>query len=148
MSRKAEAKPTVIKMADWDSGPDRLVPGCTISKIKNVEDWGMFGLYFMPPGTQTNVFSMEYEDDGTAEEYYGPCHEFYFVLQGEFTMYWGKDAEKVRAGESEKVVLKAGDFGYWPPGWKYSVKNTGKIPGVFFWGLSSPPKGIKRREYL
>lgn len=44
----------------------------------------------MPPGTQTDVFSMEYEDDGAAEEYYGPCHEFYFVLRGEFTMYRGR----------------------------------------------------------
>ena len=107
----------------------------------------MFGLCFMPPGTQTNVFSMGYEDNGTAEEYHGPCHEFCFVLRGGFMMCWGKDADKVRAGESEKVVLKAGDFGCWPPGWKCSVKNTGKIPSVF-WGLSSPPKGIVRREYL
>jgi len=48
---------------------------------------------------------------------------------------------------AEEVVLKAGDFNHWPPGWKYPVKNTGKIRGVF-WGLSSPPKGIVRRGYL
>ena len=30
--------------------------------------------------------------------------------------------------------------------WKYSVKNTGEVPGTFFSGLTSPPKGTKRRE--
>jgi len=42
--------------------------------------------------------------------------------------------------------LKAGDMGYWSRGWKYSAKNTGKVPGTFFWGLSDQPRGVKRRE--
>ncbi|NIO38201.1 hypothetical protein GTO27_10955, partial [Candidatus Bathyarchaeota archaeon] len=42
--------------------------------------------------------------------------------------------------------LKAGELGHWTPGWKYSVKNTGDVPGTFFWGLSRPPKGTKTRE--
>jgi len=130
MSRTKE--PKVLKMKDWKSGPDDLVPGCDIT--------------FMPPGKQTTVFSMEKEDDGTADEYYGPCHEFYYILVGEFTMYWGKDTSKLRTGDANKLVLKAGELGHWTPGWKYSVKNTGDVPGTFFWGLSRPPKGTKTRE--
>jgi len=138
-------KPKVLGMNAWNTKPDDLVPGCIITSIRKIEGIGEVGLYFMPTETQTTVFSLEDEDDGTADEYYGPCHEFYYVLVGEFTMYWGKDASKVRAGKSEKLYLKAGDFGHWAPGWKYSVKNTGKVPGTFFWGISSPPKGTRPR---
>jgi mannose-6-phosphate isomerase-like protein (cupin superfamily) len=138
--------PRVLKMKDWESGPDNLVPGCEFTLIASTEEAGEVGLYFMPPGKQTTVFSMEKEDDGTADEYYGPCHEFYFILVGEFTMYWGKDTSKLRTGDGNKLVLRAGELGHWTPGWKYSVKNTGDVPGTFFWGLSRPPKGTKTRE--
>jgi mannose-6-phosphate isomerase-like protein (cupin superfamily) len=73
------------------------------------------------------------------------CHEFYYLLVGEATMYWGEDASKIRAGTANKVLLKAGDLGYWTPGWKYSVKNTGKVPGTYFWGLTIPTGGGKCR---
>jgi len=129
-------KPKVVGLNAWKSGPDSLVPGCSITTIVSEEEAGAVGLYFMPPGKQTTIFSLEEEDDNTADEYYGPCHEFYYILVGEFTMYWGKDTSK----------LKAGELGHWTPGWKYSVKNTGDVPGTFFWGLSRPPKGTKTRE--
>jgi len=144
MSKTKE--PKVLKMKDWKSGPDDLVPGCDITLIARAEEAGGVGLYFMPPGKQTTVFSLEEEDDDTADEYYGPCHEFYYILVGEFTMYWGKDTSKLRAGTANKLVLKAGDLGYWTPGWKYSVKNTGDVPGTFFWGLTNPPKGTEGRQ--
>ena len=35
---------------------------------------------------------LEEEDDGTAPHHYGPCDEFYYILYGEFTVWWGKDA--------------------------------------------------------
>jgi len=57
----------------------------------------------------------------------------------------GKGAVKLREGRANRLLLKAGDMGYWSLGWKYSVKNTGKVPGSFFWGISRPPKGIERR---
>jgi mannose-6-phosphate isomerase-like protein (cupin superfamily) len=139
-------KPRVVGMNAWKAGPDNLVPGCSITTIVSEEEAGDVGLYFMPPGKQTTVFSMEEEDDGTADEYYGPCHEFYYILVGEFTMYWGKDTSKLRTGAANNLVLKAGELGHWTPGWKYSVKNTGDVPGTFFWGLSRPPKGTKTRE--
>ena len=50
-------------------------------------------------------------------------------------------------GKANKLNLKAGNLGHWVKGWKYSVKNTGKVPGTFFWGISSPPKGTKTRNY-
>lgn len=62
-------------------------------------------------------------DDGTADEYYGTCHEFYYILGGEFTMYWGKDISSIQEDTANKLGLKAGDLGYWPPGWKYSAKT-------------------------
>ncbi len=142
------AQPRVIGIDAWSCGPDRpLVPDCDHTDIVNVEGVGAVGLYFMPPGAKTNVFSMEDADDGLAEEYFGPCHEFYYILAGEFTMYWGEDASKVREGAANKLILRAGDLGHWVKGWKYSVKNTGKVPGTFFWGINSPPKRTKTRSY-
>lgn len=142
-------KPRAIAMGDWKSVPDDLSPGCDITSMAGsmagVEGIGGIGLYFMAPGKQTNTFSMEASDDGTADEYYGMCHEFYYVLVGEFTMYWGEDVAKVQAGTANKVLLKAGDLGYWAPGWKYSAKNTGKVPGTFFWGITGPAPAVKRR---
>ena len=64
---------------------------------------------------------------------------------GEITMYGGKDAEKVIRGEENELLLKAGEFGCWERGWKYSAKNTGDIPVTFFWGLGEPPEGVQRR---
>ena len=143
-----EVKPRVIGMDTWEwSGPDGLAPGCHHVDIVSVEGVGAVGLYFMPPGIQTTVFCMGDSDDGTAEEYYGPCHEFYYILVGEFTMYWGENASKVREGTANKLILKAGDLGHWAKGWKYSVRNTGKVPGTFLWGLSSVPEGTKIRDF-
>jgi len=142
-----KVKPKVVRIDAWDSGPDDLSPGCEISSIIDVGGVGEVGLYFMPPGKQTNTFSMEASDDGMADEYYGICHEFYYILVGEFTMYWGKEASRVKEGTADKLILKAGDLGYWTPGWKYSVKNTGKVPGTFFWGMTSSPEEAKVRDY-
>jgi len=142
---ESKVEPRAITMGDWESGPDTIVPGAEITNISNVEGvWGL-GLYFMPPGIKTTVFSMQDVDDGTADEYYGPCHEFYYLLVGEATMYWGEDASKIRAGTANKVLLKAGDLGYWTPGWKYAVKNTGKVPVTWLWGLTVPTGGAKPR---
>ena len=155
---KSLVEPRVYTLNDMLSDIDDLVPGAHITRIGELEEAGAVGvlgevkepgavgLYFMQPNAQTTVFSLEDEDDGTADEYYGPCHEFYYVLVGEFTMYWGKDALEVRKGKANKLHLKAGDLGYWARGWKYSVKNTAKIPGTFFWGISRPPRGIERRS--
>ncbi|MCF8070187.1 MAG: hypothetical protein K9L30_16510 [Desulfobacterales bacterium] len=127
------------------NGIDKFVPGCRYSEIMDAEGFGGFGLYFMPPGAQTTVFSLESEDDGTADEYYGPCFEFYFLLSGEITMYWGKDAAKLKKGEGNEILLKAGDFGCWEKEWKFAAKNTGELPVTFFWGLGEPPEGIVER---
>lgn len=147
MSEK-KTKPRVIGKDDWEwCGEDKIVPGCIHTDIISINGVGSLGLYFMPPGVKTTVFSMDDTDDGTADEYYGSCHEFYYILVGEFTMYWGEDAAKVKAGTSAGLLLKAGDLGFWANGWKYSVENTGKVPGTLFWGLSSAPEGTKIRDY-
>jgi mannose-6-phosphate isomerase-like protein (cupin superfamily) len=139
-------KPRILSIKDFKyNGPDSSVPGSRYTEIINAEGFGKFGLYFMEPGSQTTTFSLESDDDKTADEYYGPCFEFYYLLVGEITMYWGKDAEKVIRGEEHALLFKAGDFGCWEKGWKYSAKNTGDIPVTFFWGLGEPPEGVKRR---
>jgi len=143
---EAKVKPRVMGMDEWKSGPDDLSPGCDFTLIADIEEVGKVGLYFMAPGKQTSTFSLEATDDGTCDEYYGACHEFYYILVGEFTMYWGEDVSKIQEGTANKLLLKAGDMGYWTPGWKYSVKNTGKVPGTFFWGLSKPPQGTECRQ--
>jgi hypothetical protein len=139
-------KPSILSINDFKfSGADEPVPGSWYTEIINAEGFGGFGLYFMEPGSQTTTFSLESEDDKTADEYYGPCFEFYYLLVGEITMFWGKDAEKVIRGEEHELLLKAGEFGCWERGWKYSAKNTGDIPATFFWGLGEPPEGVKQR---
>ncbi len=145
MTQSKLAAPRVIRANQLRAKPDDISPGCTHAEMVIGEQQAL-GLYFMPPGAQTNVFSLEDEDDGKAVEYYGPCDEFYYVLVGELTMYWGKDAAEVEAGKSEKLQLRAGELGYWARGWKYSVKNTGTAPGTFLWGLTYPPAGTPRRD--
>jgi len=138
--------PRAVTLKDFKfNGVDRYVPGCRYTEIAEAEGFGEFGLYFMPPGAQTTVFSLESADDGTADEYYGPRAEFYYVLAGELTMYWSKDAESARRGEGSPLLLGAGDFGLWETEWKYSAKNCGEIPTTFFWGLAEAPPGVEER---
>ena len=139
-------RPRALAVRDFKfNGIDRYVPDCNYSEIVDAEGFGGFGLYFMPPGAQTTVFSLESEEDGTADEYYGPCFEFYYVLSGEITMYWGEDAEWVRRGEEERLQLAQGDFGCWEKEWKFSAKNTGEVPASFFWGLAEAQPGVIER---
>jgi len=140
------AEPRVLKIKDFKTnGVDPYVPACWYTEIAEMEGFGEFGLYVMSPGAQTTVFSLESEDDGSADEYYGPCLEFYYVMAGEVTMYWGKDAESVRRGEGEQLLLEAGDFGRWEKELKYSARNSGEIPALFFWGLGEKPPGVDKR---
>jgi mannose-6-phosphate isomerase-like protein (cupin superfamily) len=111
-----------------------------IKQLYSLENIGNVGVCHMQPGDETCVFAIEAEDDGTALHHYGPCDEFYYILEGEFTLWWGKDA----AALDHSVVLKPGDCTHYPTGWKYKVKNTGDGPAKFFYFLTSPP-GIERR---
>ena len=139
-------EPRVLTITDFKfNGIDRYVPGCRYTEIADAEGFGEFGLYFMPPGAQTTVFSLESEDDGTADEYYGPRFEFYYLLSGELTVYWGKHAASLRRGEGDQLLLRAGDFGRWEREWKFSAKNSGAVPAMFFWGLAEAPPGVKGR---
>lgn len=141
-----QRKPRALKVGDFKyNGEDVYVPRCRYTEIVDAEGFGGFGLYFMQPGAQTTVFSLESEDDGTADEYYGPCYEFYYVLSGEVTMYWGKDAERLKKGDGEQLLIEAGDFGCWEKEWKYSARNSGEVPAMFFWGLAEAPPGVEER---
>jgi len=143
---RAAVEPRVLTIADFKfNGVDRYVPGCRYTEIAEAEGFGEFGLYFMPPGAQTTVFSLESADDGTADEYYGPRVEFYYVLAGELTMHWGTDAESVRRGGDRQLLLGAGEFGLWQREWKFSAKNSGEVPATFFWGLAEAPPGVEER---
>lgn len=145
-SSRETIEPRVLKIRDFKTnGVDPYVPGCWYTEIADMEGFGEFGLYVMSPGVQTTVFSLESEDDGGADEYYGPCFEFYYVISGEVTVYWGKDAETVRSGEGGRLLLEAGDFGRWEKELKYSARNSGEIPAIFFWGLAEGPRGVKKR---
>ncbi len=111
-----------------------------IKQFYSIENVGNIGVCHMQPGEETCVFALQAHDDGTTSHHYGPCDEFYYILEGEFTVWWGRNACEL----NESYVLKKGDCTYYPTGWKYKVKNTGDVPGKFFYFLSSPP-GIKRR---
>lgn len=111
-----------------------------IRQLYSIEGVGNVGVCYMEPGDQTCVFAIEAEDDGTAPHQYGPCDEFYYILEGQFTVFWGTDA----AALDRSYVLEKGDCAHYPTGWKYRVRNTGDGPGRFFYFLTSPP-GIVRR---
>lgn len=137
--------PWVIKSETWNYISDEMVPGSELAFIAEVGQIGDLGIYRIPPHMQTTVFSFEALDDGTADEFYGPRDEFYYVIAGEITLYWGHDAAKVKSGTSDKLVLREGDVGCWVPGLKYSVKNTGEGTAKFFWGMTKKLPGIKGR---
>ena len=111
-----------------------------IQQYYSLENVGNVGVCTMQPGDETCVFAIEAHDDGTASHHYGPCDEFYYILEGEFTVWWGTDAGAL----DESYVLEMGDCTHYPTGWKYKVRNTGDVPGRFFYFLTSPP-GIIRR---
>ncbi|MBV39962.1 MAG: hypothetical protein CMM23_15105 [Rhodospirillaceae bacterium] len=111
-----------------------------IKQYYSLEGVGNVGVCHMEPGDETCVFAIEAEDDGTARHQYGPCDEFYYILEGEFTVFWGTDADAL----DQSFVLNEGDCTHYTTGWKYKVKNTGDVPARFFYFLTSPP-GIVRR---
>lgn len=137
-----DKKPEAIRLQDVKTQVFR--DGLFTNFLSN-EAWDL-GMYFMEPDLNTIVFSMEQEDDGTAEEWYGPIHEFYLIIAGEFTVWYGHDAEKLRKKECPKIVLRPGDVMSYVPGYKYIVQNTGKIPGTFFWGMGASPEGVVKKE--
>ena len=106
----------------------------------NIENLGHWGVCHMAPGDETCVFSLEEKDDGEALHYYGPADEFYYILEGEFTLWWGNNASKL----NNHFILKKGDCTYFPTGYKYKAKNTGKVPGKFFFYMSNP-EGVQLR---
>ena len=137
-------KPRVVRDADvplFGPGHDEShyisVP---IRQLYSIEGVGNVGVCYMEPGDETCVFAIEAEDDGTALHQYGPCDEFYYILEGQFTVFWGTDV----ADLDNHYVLEKGDCTHYTTGWKYRVKNTGDAPGRFFYFLTSPP-GIVRR---
>ncbi len=111
-----------------------------IKRFYDIDDVCGVGVCHMEPGDETCVFALEEEDDGTALHQYGPADEFYYILEGEFTLWWGTDA----ANLEHSRLLVVGDCAYYPTGWKYKVKNTGNTPGKFFYVMTEPP-GIERR---
>ncbi len=137
-----KSEPKAIRLSDIKT---YVYKDGLLTTFVSTDVWNL-GLYFMEPGMDTIVFSLEEDDDETADEWYGPIHEFYLILVGEFTVWYGKDAEQLRKKVGPRFVLKAGDVVSYPPGWKYIVQNTGKVPGTFFWGMSAAPKGTERRE--
>jgi mannose-6-phosphate isomerase-like protein (cupin superfamily) len=138
------AEPQIVSESDVKMvGPgydDDHYISVPIKPFFELDGVGDIGVCHMAPGDQTCVFAIEEDDDGTAPHQYGPCDEFYYILEGEFTVWWGKDA----ANLSRSFELKKGDCTYYPTGWKYKVENTGATPGKFLYFMSSPP-GIERR---
>jgi mannose-6-phosphate isomerase-like protein (cupin superfamily) len=137
-------KPEVINESDVNLvGPGHdeshyiTVP---IKPFYEIEDLGNIGVCLMQPGQETCVFSLEEDDDGTTLHYYGPVDEFYYILEGELTLWWGKNAEDLENSQ----VLKPGDCTYYPTGWKYKVKNTGSEPVKFLYFITRQ-SDIERR---
>jgi len=137
-----EEKPRVVRLSDvktevYEDGLQTL--------FVSTPAWDL-GLYFMEPGMDTIIFSLDEKDDGTADEWYGASYEFYYIVVGEFRVWYGKNAEEIKTKSGPSLDLRQGDLASYPPGWKYLVQNVGKIPGCFFWGKSTVPEGVTPRE--
>jgi len=132
-----------VKMVGPGHDEDHYI-SVPIKTLFDVENVGHIGVCHMKPGDETCVFAIEEEDDGTAPHHYGPCDEFYYILYGDFTVWWGEDA----ANLDEFYELKEGDCAYYPTGWKYHVKNTGEVPGKFLYYMSAPRHGDQRLDNL
>ncbi|MDH5450561.1 MAG: hypothetical protein OEZ21_04180 [Candidatus Bathyarchaeota archaeon] len=138
MSKLKLELPRKVNIKEVKSSIGKGIPGLSTKTLISVKGLGEVGICSMEPRMRTVVFSGEEEDDGKSDHYYGPFHEFrYYIICGEFTLYWGKDESKVRKGTSEKIVLKPGDALHLTPGWKYLVKNTGVESGMFFYQMFS-----------
>ena len=111
-----------------------------IKTFYDVDGVGHIGVCFMEANQESCVFSLEEKDDGTTLHYYGHADEFYYILEGEFTLWWGKDAENL----DNHFILKKGDCTYFPTGYKYKVKNTGSKPGKYLYFMTTP-EGVQRR---
>ena len=120
--------------------------GGTISLFVHTNCWDT-GLMYVVPGGDTAVFSMEDTDDGTADEWYGPTQEFYFIVAGEFTVSYDTDAGRLKRKESPKYVVHAGEYAVHPVGWKYQIQCTSATPGTFLWCKNIPP-GLSVKERL
>ncbi|MDH5450562.1 MAG: cupin domain-containing protein [Candidatus Bathyarchaeota archaeon] len=130
-------------------GGKKDVNSVVLRPLIEIEGLGDMGAAILEPGMTTCTFSGEEEDDGKSDHYYGPFHEFYYIICGEFTLYWGKGESKVRKGTSEKIVLKPGDALHLTPGWKYRCQNTGVAPGMFLYGMARAPgfEQVKQRGF-
>jgi len=134
-------KPSVTRLSDVSTEVFR--DGLETRFVSN-SAWDL-GMYFMEPGMTTIIFSTEDKDDRTAEEWYGHAFEFYYIVTGQFTVWFSKSAKSLRDKKAPSLVLNEGEVASYPPGWKYLVRNTGNIPGSFFWGKTAPLKGAKIR---
>ncbi len=139
-----EQKPEFVSEAEvkmvgpgYDDNHYITVP---IKSFYDIDDLGHWGVCHMEPNQESCVFSLEEEDDRTALHYYGPADEFYYILEGEFTLWWGEDASDL----DNFFILKKGDCTYFPTGYKYQVKNTGSLPGKFFFFMTTP-EDVQRR---
>ncbi len=72
-----------------DDGHYITVP---IKRLYDIDDVCSVGVCHTMPGDETCVFALEQDDDRTAPHQYGPADEFYYILDGEFTLWWGTDA--------------------------------------------------------
>jgi mannose-6-phosphate isomerase-like protein (cupin superfamily) len=135
--------PRAVRIADAAAGQHF---GGVISLFVHTDCWDT-GLMYVAPGHDTAIFSMEEADDGTADEWYGPTQEFYFIIAGEFTIQYDRDAARMRRKESPKYTVHAGEYAVHPVGWKFQVQCTSKTPGTFLW-TKHIPAGLVIKERL
>ena len=135
--------PRAVRIADAAANQHY---GGTISLFVHTDCWDT-GLMYVAQGHITAVFSMEEEDDGTADEWYGPTQEFYFIVAGEFTVYYGRDAAAMRRKECDSYVVRAGEYAVHPVGWKFMIECSSKTPGTFLW-TKHIPAGLQVKERL
>jgi len=90
---------------------------------------------------------MENTDDGTADEWYGPTQEFYFIIAGEFTVGYDTDAARLRRKDSPRYVVRAGRVRRAPGGLEVPdpvhQRDAGHLPVV-----QAHPRGLTIKERL
>jgi quercetin dioxygenase-like cupin family protein len=107
----------------------------------------LLGTCEMKPGQETKFWDSRFNakpdetpaDTATSSEPkvfgYGPWHEVYYMLNGKLAVYYAKSPEE----KPKRVELNKGDAFYFPPGFLYMIKNTGKTKSMFLYAGSPPP---------
>jgi mannose-6-phosphate isomerase-like protein (cupin superfamily) len=135
MARKDERLvPTVIPLASAAVVERAESPiAMKLSRTLTAAEHGskiMVGVSWMEPGEKSAVWSTETTPTDAEAHHVGPIHEFFYLIEGDCTVWW----------EDEAMPFRANDTFFFAPEWWYRIENTGDRRAVLIYA-TTPPLG-------